>query len=105
MSCSDYANGLVCDAKTRSLDKLKLLNSECPYSIPKSMWKHGLDCSQLFPKFLPQTYSSIWAKPKIIKTTLRPLVHTRAFLLKHNRLLEMARSESSWQLLSQPKLY
>ncbi|KZS10362.1 Uncharacterized protein APZ42_025196 [Daphnia magna] len=74
MLCSDYAKGLVSDAKTRYLDKLKLLNSECPYSIPNSMWKHGLDCCPIVPKIplSPQIYSSIWLKPKIIKTTWRP---------------------------------
>ncbi|KZR98866.1 Uncharacterized protein APZ42_005518 [Daphnia magna] len=55
MSCSDYANGLISDAKTRYLDKLKLLNSECPYSIPNSMWKHGLDCCPIVPRIPPPT--------------------------------------------------
>ncbi|KZS05261.1 Uncharacterized protein APZ42_031601 [Daphnia magna] len=53
MSCSDYANELVSDAKTRYLDKLKLLNSECPYFIANSMWKHGLDCCPIVPKISP----------------------------------------------------
>ena len=53
MSCSDYANGLVIDAKTRYLDKLKLLKSECPYSIPNCMRKHGLDCCPIVPKISP----------------------------------------------------
>ncbi|KZS15315.1 Uncharacterized protein APZ42_019146 [Daphnia magna] len=57
MSCSDYANGLVSDAKNRYLDKLKLLNIECPYSISNSMWKHALDCYPFVPKIsLPDIF-------------------------------------------------
>ncbi|KAK4013954.1 hypothetical protein OUZ56_026502 [Daphnia magna] len=29
------------------------MDSECPYSIPKSMWKHGLDCCLIVPKISP----------------------------------------------------
>ncbi|KAI9562444.1 hypothetical protein GHT06_009876 [Daphnia sinensis] len=80
--CSDYANGLVNDAKTRYLgNKLKLLNSEYPYSISNSLWKHGLHCCPI-------------SKSKVVKTTWRPLVHIKAFLLNRSRLLKITGLES-----------
>ncbi|KZS10126.1 Uncharacterized protein APZ42_025471 [Daphnia magna] len=61
MSVTNYASALRSDAKTCYLDKLRLINCECPYSIPNTMWKNGLDCCPIVPKFPPpQTYSSIW---------------------------------------------
>ena len=44
MSLSNYASGLSIEAKTRYLGKLQMINSDCPYCIPNSLWKHGLDC-------------------------------------------------------------
>ena len=53
MSLSNYASGLSIEAKTRYLEKLQMFNSDCPYCIPNSMWKHGLDCCPIVPKIAP----------------------------------------------------
>jgi hypothetical protein len=53
MSLSNYASGLSIEAKTRYLGKLQMFNSDCPYCIPNSLWKHGLDCCPIVPKIAP----------------------------------------------------
>ncbi|KZS13534.1 Uncharacterized protein APZ42_021314 [Daphnia magna] len=53
MSVSCYAIGLEPDAKQRYLEKLKLVNVDCPYSISKTLWKCGLDCCPIVPKLSP----------------------------------------------------
>ena len=30
-----------------------MFNSDCPHSIPNSLWKHGLDCCPVVPKISP----------------------------------------------------
>ena len=50
---SNYANGLPPDAKQRYLDKLKMINCDCPYEIGKPLWKLGLDCCSIVPKISP----------------------------------------------------
>ena len=53
MSLSNYASGLSIEAKTRYLAKLQMFNSDYPYCIPNSLWKHGLDCCPIVPKIAP----------------------------------------------------
>ncbi len=50
MSLSNYASGLNSEAKTRYLEKLQMFNSDYPYCISNSLWKHGLDCCSIVPK-------------------------------------------------------
>ena len=50
MSLSGYASGLNNEAKTRYFDKLNTVFSDCPYSIPNSLFKDGTDCCPIVSK-------------------------------------------------------
>ncbi|KZS02871.1 Uncharacterized protein APZ42_034535 [Daphnia magna] len=101
MSCSDCANGLVSDTKTRYLDKLKLLNSKCPYSITNFMWKHGFHCYPIVPKISAPDIFIYLVETKNDKKHLEPIgLHTivvagHQFKLLYAKTLSSAPESSS----------
>ncbi|XP_046459678.1 uncharacterized protein LOC124206083 [Daphnia pulex] len=50
MSLSNYVSGLSVEAKEKYLDKLDILQCDCPYSLSKDLWKQGLQCCTIIPK-------------------------------------------------------
>ncbi|KZS09849.1 Uncharacterized protein APZ42_025825, partial [Daphnia magna] len=50
MSLSNYVSGLSVEAKKKYIDKLDILQCDCPYSLSKDLWKQGLHCCTIIPK-------------------------------------------------------
>jgi hypothetical protein len=48
-SLSNYAETLDDEDRRRYLQKLQILNIDCPYKIPDSVWKTGEDLDDILP--------------------------------------------------------